>query len=388
MQSEISKADAPLVSRRERAALSPAESNRQAFGFYCTEILRLNCLSPTQHLVAWLLGFRTLKQGFNSVDYSTLEELTDLGDGSGPFAGLGANDLSPALRHLRGLGIVHIDPKSNVEAAMPLWTLLVIADSGQWSGVPANGWRWAADGLARLKAQSCRQRHTGALHGLAREADLHDGRAAVMPMVHRVAADAPLAENGKITATNGRRYFSANADAPDVPPKAGRDAVASRHSESRNADLRGNARAIPKVGMRADIRARARCNWNLEIGIENLQLQVASDASRDELEKIKVALNEGDERRFIAAARLVIGARDWDDGRTERHQGDGGKWRNRFNHAPSKSLVIAVMLDCVEQRNFSGSAAQDLWKRWGGKALDAARFAAAPKNSRNLLITQ
>ena len=40
----------PAVSRRERALVSPAEAARRAFGRYCAELERLQCVYPTQLL--------------------------------------------------------------------------------------------------------------------------------------------------------------------------------------------------------------------------------------------------------------------------------------------------------------------------------------------------
>lgn len=124
----------------------------------------------------------------------------------------------------------------------------------------------------------------------------------------------------------------------------------------------------------APSRARARCNCNLEIGIENLQLASAAQADRDELEKIKVGLDSGVERVALAAARLVVTVRDWDDGRIERPKGDGGKWTNRWRHKDSKGVMVATMLEAIESGCFGGGATQDIWERFGGLALDTIRL--------------
>jgi hypothetical protein len=385
MQNKISTVDAPLISRRECAALLPAVRNRgkdlkRLVPLVHAELDAADLNLRPLKLAKWLLEC-TLVRGRNFIYCPSLRFI------GGPLnfsdkevceilLGYDKRENGVRTRHVAGLEEIGFVHRRELRLDKG-WLLTVRPD---WS-------RWDIPRLYSSASHSKAVMETDALcaefqrrMNLREIDDWFPDLSAVLADLDADVAleklDAPLRSENE-TAGGAGRSFSSNTDAPDVLSVTGCGANASRHSESRNADLRGNGRAIPTFGTPS--RARARCNWNLEIGIENLQLQVASDASRDELEKIKVALNDGDERRFIAAARLVISARDWDDGRKERHQGDGGKWRNRFKHAPTRSLAIAVMLDCVEQRNFSGNAAEDLWFRWGGVALDAARFASAQK---------
>lgn len=365
--------DAPIISRRDVARQVKDRAAGAAYGPWMDD-LRRAILTPTQKAIAELLAEDTLLRGFWSVCYARLEDLVFDMAGEPPRVNLSANDLSPALKQLDAMHLVRSE--FGVRAG---WYVLVMPSSGwnvQWHR-PASrrAVRWMhLDGLRRAAAPF--------LPSFAPDADLYDALARAVPSAS-ANSDARV-ESGIETVSEPRRSFSVQSeDAPSVPPMAGRGALPPRHSEIRNANLPAKARGVPKVGMQTDRYARARCNWNLEIGIENLQLKIASDASRDELEKIKVALNDGDVRQFCAAARLVISARDWDDGREDHPRGDGGKWRNRFNDRASRSLAVAVMLDCVEQENFSGAAAEDLWSRWGGGELDDARW----KNLRNLFQT-
>lgn len=118
-------------------------------------------------------------------------------------------------------------------------------------------------------------------------------------------------------------------------------------------------------------RARARSNSNqINIGIENLPIQ---SMERNVVEALKVAIADGKEREFCAAACQVMGPMDWLDGRKEHWIGEGGKWRLRFRHGPSTNTVRAVFLDMIETGNRGGACAHDLWIRFGGFALDAAR---------------
>ena len=332
--------------------MSPAEANRQAFGRFNDEIRRCACLYPTQRDVAWLLAMATLREGFNSIAFASLNELTHVDVRRGPFAGLGANDLSLAVmggrrgeklvQGLKHFGIVVVDERARIEAAMPLTVWLLVTDSRQWT-LPAEGWLYAADEMAewQMHLRSCRRRHTASLGGLSVAADLHDARATVEPMAGQRAADAPLIEIGKGTATEGRRSFSANADAPDVPPMAGRDACASRHSESRNADLRGNARAIPKVGTpcgRASDSSLKTKDSRLKINLKSW-----SDYSMEQKKSALIELEDcNSDDRVRGLLNIILG-----DDVTVR---DGGKWiKARWTQRAGVQRVMVMVVERLGQ---------------------------------------
>jgi hypothetical protein len=329
--------------------------------------------------VAWLLAMATLREGFNSVAFASLNELTCVDARRAPFAGLGANDLSLAVmggrrgdklvQGLKHLGIVVVDERSRIEAAMPLTVWMLITDKRQWK-LPADGWLYSASELVewQMHLRSCRRRHTAALGGLAVDADLKDGLAAIVPMAD-AQPDAPSAVNGRGTATDGRRSFSSDLDALDVPPMAGLGVLPSRRSESRNAETPAKARCFPNVGMPS--RARAVPIWN-RIGTETCN-SIASLSSED----LKLKL-EGGEEDFCRAARQIMGS-DWDDGREYYFKGEGAKWRLRWRFKPARATCVRVFLDLISAAKSGGKSANNCWLDFGGASLDAARDGVAPK---------
>ena len=89
---------------------------------------------------------------------------------------------------------------------------------------------------------------------------------------------------------------------------------------------------------------------------------------------LKVAISDGNETEFCLAARQIMGADDWDDGRPGRWKGDGAQWRMRHRHAQSRGVAIAVFLDMIETEKTGGGTAKNLWNEWGGRQLEAERI--------------
>lgn len=379
-------------SRRERAGLSRQEACRQSFGRFCEEIERCKALFGTQRRVAKLIGKLTLKRGVTSIDFPSLDLLTRVDARRASFAGLGANDLSLAVNGglrrrpgkepvlvagLKQLGIVVVDERSALEAALPrtVWTL--VSDSRQWL-IPSDGWFNTASEEAEwlMHVEALCRWPTPALPGLAAEADLHDGRASVMPMAHAATP--------------------AMSDAREVPPMAERRAVAPCRSESRNAGNQGIGRCVPTFGTRSNT-TRARLSnldsgqWTDKTGQSSAPARgMGLDSSRREELKGKL---HGDEREFYYVASTVLGVDGWNDrGPAGKWSPNGVRWMKRWQaggeHRRKAVGVFAEMLgvDFVVLKT-PATAANELWNQMGGQALDAARLSAA-KNSRNLFNHQ
>ena len=398
-----------ITSRRERAALSPAEANRQAFGRFVDEVRRCECLYPTQRNVAWLLAMATLREGFNSIAFASLNELTALKVGGKPFMGLGANDLTDAVNGrwevksvagiekrvrragLKDLGMVVVEERAQIEAAMPLTVWLLVADSRQWI-LPADGWLYAADELVgwQMHLRACRRRHTSALPALAVDADLHDARATVEPMADQCARNAHGFDAEIETATDGRLSFSKITDALEVPPMAGRSALANPHSEFRNADLPAKRRHVPKVGTPcacASVQIRQGIGQGIRHKTGQNNPNWMDSFKREEL-KSKL---HGDEREFRFVATAIIGAADWDD-RSSGYAPNGVKWMKRWlaggKHRSKAVAVFAEMLSAdFVVATTPARAAQNLWEQFGGAALDVQRIRGTKKVG-TLLLTQ
>jgi len=94
------------------------------------------------------------------------------------------------------------------------------------------------------------------------------------------------------------------------------------------------------------------------------------------LEELKGKLRSGDYHDFINAARAIIGPA-WEP-RPEWPKGDAGKWIARWNvGGECRSLVLRLMDAMIEDgwpisgdNSMRGAAAQSLWERWGGPAVD------------------
>ena len=354
--------------RRNPAVLSPARTIRAAYGPFCDAVRRLGCLTPTQKLLAWVLAQATLKQGFTSLAYSSLTELTQVRPHAKPFAGLAKNDLSPALNALKQHGLVKLEERATLESGVPPVTLLlVIADATQWA-VPADGWLFGETEERELLDHllACRRRWTAQLPELAESADLHDARAAIA--AEAVAGNALVEPDERDrSACRVGAFVRPTVDAREVCRDKATPCDAPRRSESRNAEMRenkGNARGVPKV----------RTPLSIERGTER-EIKLPIGRTMD-VEDLKLAIADGDEPEFVRAAEQVIGSVNWNDGRPERHMGDGSKWRCRFRHGPSRKVVRSVFLDVIESGGKNPAAAVEFrWKQFGGAVLDNARLA-------------
>lgn len=233
----------PLAARRNPATLSALRVNRSAYGPFCDAVRRLSCITPTQAEVARFIAWATLRQGFNSLAFCSLNELTQVRPHARPFSGLGKNDLSPALIALQQFGLVKMEPREQLEPGVPVTVLLVFADPQQWS-VPDSGWKFSVEEENALLSHllACRQRWTAQLPELAEEPDLLDARAAIAAEQAASQTDAELQAACRTSAPVVRT----NALSLCPTPNGGR--VSQCRSESRNAETPMNARAVPKVG--------------------------------------------------------------------------------------------------------------------------------------------
>ena len=336
--------------RRDPATLSPREVCKGAFGPFCANLRRLKILSPTQKDIGVLVAKATLKRGFTFFYLSSLAQLTQVYPKTAPFAGLGKNDLSPGLAALASFGILKLEEKNALEAgAFPATVLTVFADVQQWS-VRASDWAYTLEDERRLAEhwEACSRQFTPALAELGESADLHDARAAV-------SAESAAA-----------RLIRPTVDAREVRPDVIRSASAPRRSDSQNAKTPANTRSVPAFGTRLTITSES------ESGSEILP--IGSDIAVPDL---KIAVAEGDEREFCAAARQIMGAKDWDDGRAAHWQGEGSKWRMRHRDPKSRRTVRSVFLDMIEHAQSGGATAEYRWKQFGGTTLDNARLAEA-----------
>lgn len=257
-----------LQARAEPAALRPDRECKAAFGPFCDAILRLHTgqglFTPGMADVARLLAKRTLLQGFNSIEFRTLEDLTRLpsrpDEDARFFSGWAANDLSRVIRGwwdgaalrpgLAGFGIVRVEQKAVIEAGVPpVSILLVMADVASWT-VPVGAWRSSAEELAALVVHplACRQRWTGCLPSLVREPDLHDALASPPARAARDARrvenerqDAAACRGGVLGRSHGEDARAAGGSRPRVVDGGG-------VSEVRKAESRGTVGVLPKFG--------------------------------------------------------------------------------------------------------------------------------------------
>jgi hypothetical protein len=123
-------------------------------------------------------------------------------------------------------------------------------------------------------------------------------------------------------------------------------------------------------------RARARVDKLLIDNCKSLSMTM----SREEL---KLAISDGDEREFCQAARQIMGAKDWDDGRLNGRKGEGAQWRMRYRHHSCKNVTIAVFLEMIESAMTGGGMVKKLWLEWGGRDLDVIRL----KNQKGIFLS-
>jgi hypothetical protein len=351
-----------IQARRNPALLSPVRIARAAYGPWCDAVRRLGVLTPTQRDIARLIGWATLRQGFTSLAFRSLTELTQVRAHARPFAGLGKNDLSPALNALKQFGLVKLEERAALESGVPPVTLLlVIADVQQWS-VPDNGWLFTLEEEKELLMHllACRQRWTAQFPELGESADLHDARAALAVESAANALVVPTKTNA--AACRGASFGGHATDAREACFGPKERAKAPRRSDFQNAENAANAGSVPTFGTRLTISSET------ETVSETLPIGSAMP-----LHELKLAIADGDEREFCAAARQIMGS-DWDDGRPRHWQGEGSKWRMRYRDGKSRRIVRAVFLDMIERRQAGGGTAEFRWKQFGGAALDEARL--------------
>jgi hypothetical protein len=219
--------DAPIVSRFDQ--LSHVKDRRAvaAFGPFMDD-LRRAILTPTQRTVLELIAEDSLLRGFFSVCYPTLEALVLDDPGQSARANLSANDISPALKHVSGMGILRADwfVTNNGRALY----VILLPDSSTWSV----GWRCAASRRAARwdYLDEVRRADAPFLKGLAPDADLYDALATVVvraaPANDRsnapiLPSGEPLAGSVPLGATNVPEDHSASrkgslpVDKPNAP---------------------------------------------------------------------------------------------------------------------------------------------------------------------------
>lgn len=319
--------NAPVVSRRNPAALSPARANHAAYGPFCDAVRRLGCLTPTQKLLAWVLAQATFRKGFTSLAFSSLTELTQVRPQARPFAGLGKNDLSPALNALKHFGLVSLEERAPLESGVPPVTvLLMIADASQWA-VPADGWLFSVEEERELLSHllACRQRWTAYLPELAVEPDLHDARAAVAAEEVSRNALVDTDERARAACRSGA-FARSTVDAHRVCHTRQERAVMRERSESRNAERPANAGGVLKVGTLLSLKTKEdkRLKTNLKHWSE-----FTLEQKKDALSDLETA-TDGDELRrifeIILGEDVASGERFTPQG--HRVFGDAGKWIN------------------------------------------------------------
>lgn len=347
---------AEVYSRRDPASAAPDRAVRASFGRYCDELRRLNCLTPTQQRVAWLLGELTLKAGFTSIEFESLEKLTMLRPNSRPFAGLGKNDLSLAInggvktlangsvREL--LGLVHYGiVRAEVEKMDCQVTVLqVFADSTQWA-VPADGWGYAEEELAELLAS--RRQFTAQLKPLAESPDLHDARAALAAeSAANALSSAPTASRQAIA--QGRR-----CDAPSFSSTASPPANAPCRSESQNAKSPAKTGCVPKVG--TPLSLKKDLSKELKINLKPCQGEELKDA-------LAMLETTTDNDSVRVALEAILGKAVADN--------DSGKWINRRRINSGKvCTVMAAVVERICQKNLPpvtrpGGLAETYWQKF------------------------
>jgi hypothetical protein len=351
--SATSQFEASVGSRRDPARLSPQRVAKAAYGPFCDALRRLGCLTPTQAEVGRFVAWATLRQGFTSLAFSSLSELTQVRAHARPFAGLGKNDLSPALVALGHFGLIRLETREALETGVPPVTMLtVIADATQWA-VPAAGWRYseAEEGELLEHLLACRQRWTAQLPELAEEADLLDARAAVAA---EAAANALEANpEPTLAACRGGSVRGLASDAREVRPERTRGVPPPCRSESRNAESPMFAIGVPKVGT-GPLRLKSKDSKELKINLKGCTQAGLKEAL------LMIELTEDDDQVRAAIIKIVG---------EEAGQRDAGKWIvRRWNQ---RAKVHETFCDVVNRLTTThlppvrhiGGLAETYWKK-------------------------
>lgn len=342
---------AEIISRKDVPRLVKDRAAVGDFPRFMDDVRRA-VLTPTQKLGCELLAEDTLLRGFYSVWYRRLEDLVLDAPGEPPRANLASNDLTPLFQQLEALRIIR------AEWSQPDgWYVLVLPLCANWNvswRCPASrrAQRWMhLDGLRRAAAPF--------LPAFAPDADLYDALARAGLDASSVA-DAPMVETareGKSLASRQPFSSSQKVDAPVVLRAEERGAEAWRkqgHSESRNANLQGNGRVIPKVGMRTDSYAGAALSSGTISSKSALTLSV---------QELKDLIRSGSEDDFVKAMQAMIPTHE---------RGDGGKWRAKWRRIKLKPFVVRMFEGIIEKiaegtlQRAGALEAHFYWQDFGG----------------------
>ena len=344
--------DAPLISRFDRAARRSARSSLSNLASLFLRDVRRAKLTPTQRDLAELICADSLEAGFTDVVYKSLVDLVMESGAAGPVLNLGRNDISLSLNGNKAKGIPGL-----VDYGIVRVEVAELEGQRRWLVTPQVDWRrWGCSWRVSLERRLERRlammvaRREGAAFfpGLSPEADLVDALDAVQcGSVGVSPATLPAVSHGRSASVGVSPGAVAEyaTDAPRFSPT--RDGPIIRGgSEFQNASCKGSK-----------LKAFKTCN------LEDLKGKLGSDVEAD----------------FCVAARQIIGASNWDDGRPGRYfTGDGGKWRNRWHHPASRSTVLSVFQTMIEDGvgRKPGGRAESLWKLYGGPELDSCRLAS------------
>jgi len=360
-----------LTSRRDVARVRPSAACKAAFGPFCANVRRLRCLTPTQTEVAVVLAKATLKRGFSFIVLGSLSELTMVRPNSVPFAGLGKNDISPALAALAGFGMVVVEEcVSDAPGAFPATRLTVLADSSGWS-IRASDWRSTLEEERALEIhwEACFQRFTAQFPELVEEADLLDARASV-------AAESASAAERDARSIQPQQQPSADragalgGDARVAELGRGRGAPSGGRSDFRNGEIAEKWRCVPTSGTPS----RARL-LNRKQKTETVK-QLNSARRVDDSNRLLALLAE----QFVR-----VHGEDW----TQKEMvNSGAAWRMVARAWPDEFEI-----QVGELRNFinGGGKVKCAWayfQMYFTRATNCADWADVCNKSRNLLIHQ
>ncbi len=338
-------------------------------------------LTLLQKQLAWLIGQDTLALGFYFQIYDRLEDLVCEVAGveailplskSGVLENLcgftTSEERAASVRRaagLEGLGIIAVS-RMHLEGKLR-WCVTALPDAAQW--------KCGMVGVERLQAR--RDALTGQLRrfaphlaGFAPDATLADALAASS---FEQAGRAKRVEHDEMPFG----YRRAATDAPEVRHGAGRGAVGRARSEIQNADLPAKARCVPTF--RTPSRARlSKLDRELDSKIgQKTGQNNPSWMDSFKREELKSKLH-GDQREFCYGARIIIGDVAWSVP-ANGFAANAIKWTLRWKaggeHQRKAVAVFAEMLSADFVVNTTPvQAAEELWKQFGGLALDSTRF--------------
>lgn len=419
-----------IMCRREPGVVSPAQWRRrckEAFPHFVDSLRRLQGLSLSQVLIGHLLAEATLKSGFNSLAYTSLESLMGSGvreagcqmldaePNGGAFCGFEKNDLSPALVGLEARGIIRRDVRSVVEAGVSEVTVLVVvADPANWLDVVWRVNSSKSDKSAWLaEVERSRQRWSLVLPGFEQEPDLVDALAAPAANEEGRMQNAESNAPGRVALGGGdglgRVGRLGEGNAPSSPCRAARrlrdgdapggrpcgtDRRGSRRDwtdGSNGADRTDGVGDAPEVAVSATERAghavarsgsrngERPIKSEVVLGVGTLLKAVSKSSERAltlSLVKVKELLRDGTEGGFVSAGCWLLTVEVWEGGTELKPVGDGGKWRNRYRVPQLRGYVLRVFESLAEsypirgRAKYPGGEAEGLFSRYGGRALE------------------